>query len=553
MSDEDTSFLTMLENGFLSKLLQKVPEEHHLRVMEVYTQLQSGSITQQQFVEETTNLIPNSRAQSGGGEQNGSSQGNLRRPKQETPKVPPSISLGSGQSQYYSGDGVWYRQPPTITLVPPSASTSGAGHRSGMSLTTPQSMLQTPGAPAPKPKQEVDVNKLDVEGMMDVTNYAGVDLQEEEIAMTDAIPGQSATNYRPTADQSFLTPSTLEKMVIEIARSSGMTAEPAFTLLLSQATRAYILNLLHHMRSISQHRSGADIEEFIVHERGKVSENVTLDVVPMDDVKSQLVAIENKHREDEDRLFELLGPPIVDTENDENGSTASSGLPSKDKDVEMSGSKPDAKDKDKDKDKKKPAKRISKRDLPEAVRNKNINKTAMLAVGGQLRSWMLPNAGGPGGAGAAGTGAGARSDGSALRVVSASLGGGGTGGAAGATTGLVLPGFNAPLPNSAPDGSALPGSAAGGDGADAGAGGADGSAVAMGAAAASAVAALAAAAGGGIVPDSSLPFGGSTAQRAATIQRASKRIMLKDALFCLEQQPTLRRSSLLYKWLANVK
>lgn len=65
----------------------------------------------------------------------------------------------------------------------------------------------------------VDVNKLDVDSMMDVTSYGGVDLKEEELTMTDMLPRQrrALSHFKDTV---FLNMKVLEKTVAHIGTFS---------------------------------------------------------------------------------------------------------------------------------------------------------------------------------------------------------------------------------------------------------------------------------------------------------------------------------------------
>jgi hypothetical protein len=58
------------------------------------------------------------------------------------------------------------------------------------------------------PPREVE---LDLEGMMDVTNYAGVDLKEEEFIMTES----SQQNTERAKETPFLNMNQLERRVVE--------------------------------------------------------------------------------------------------------------------------------------------------------------------------------------------------------------------------------------------------------------------------------------------------------------------------------------------------
>jgi hypothetical protein len=59
--------------------------------------------------------------------------------------------------------------------------------------------------------------ELDLEGMMDVTNYAGVDLKDEEFNLNE-VSGQGA-NLERYEETPFLNLKQLEKKVLEFGMS----------------------------------------------------------------------------------------------------------------------------------------------------------------------------------------------------------------------------------------------------------------------------------------------------------------------------------------------
>ncbi|KAJ8327099.1 hypothetical protein O5D80_004517 [Batrachochytrium dendrobatidis] len=554
----------------LMLLLNKIPADKHDYVVKLYHQLRAKQINEEQFISESSSLISTSSLMNQSSALKGHGDSDLSNSKRHGDNFASTskrfkhdaknqASLQQAQAQLYSGNSQKASQQYQPAWMKMNAMTANAAYNSGSrrSISTPgvsmsSVKLQIPTANAPKSKAEVDVTKMDVEGMMDVTSYAGVDLREEEVAMTDTYGAQGQFMALPGLQEPpMLNLSVLDKLIKDFAiKTAGISnIDPAFSRLISQATRVYILNFLHHMRAISQHRSGANFEEFLATERELVSSHITMEVLPIDDVKSEIAVFEEHDRKEEERMMALLGPVVTDagdgtgegndtayiniappvtgnqaaTTNDNATNTlldikndkpegdaafstlksdsASTAIQSTNGSAAVTGEKPSsvgatastftptgasvpvAAQSNSDlkstapKEKEKKYKRISKRDMPEAIKNKNINKTALMAAGGALKSWMLPNAS-----------ASSRSDG--IRVASVTTGVSGTISNTGESAGGV--------------GDASDNTARSGIG-------------------------------------------------AATVHRASKRIMLKDALFSLEQKPMLRKSALLYKWLANVK
>lgn len=116
------------------------------------------------------------------------------------------------------------------------------------------------------------------------------------------------------------------------------------------------------------------------------SDLALIDLVPLDDVKTTLYRIEQRDRFEQDRVFTLMGPRPEVEEVEE---------PPEEEPVSIQ-EKSAAKSKDKEgakssqKEPKKKTKKAIKKDLPESVKNKLANSAAMIAVGGAVKSWMMP-------------------------------------------------------------------------------------------------------------------------------------------------------------------
>ena len=145
-------------------------------------------------------------------------------------------------------------------------------------------------------------------------------------------------------------------------------------------------SLLQHMCKTADHRSGTDLEAFVVNQVQTSTEPAQIDILPLEDVKTQIYRIEQRERLEYDRVFTLIGPPPTDeapvveesvAPSSVSGSTQATPAPK----VQTPAPKTT--------DKKKPRK--SKKDLPESVKNKLTNSAALMAAGGTMKAWMLPS------------------------------------------------------------------------------------------------------------------------------------------------------------------
>lgn len=307
--------------------------------------------------------------------------------------------------------------------------------------------------------EPVDVTKLDVDSMMDVTNYAGFDLAEEEYQLDD----NAEDNRSHFTDKPLLNIAGLQKRVEEIAKPLGITSiDPRYHLMLSHAVDSYLRSLMAVMKNVSQHRAGITLAEFINAERGLLHGSDTeLTVRPLDDIRNKLSDMEMQQRDDEEGIASKIAHLMPNPEDEEEEATE-----------QQNGGNEAIADGNDQTDKKKAKKPASKRDLPEAVKNKLTNKTAFLAAGGKMKSWMIGSS--------SDAALGSRSK----RVVVSK------------PTTTESNQSSGPIENKAIE-----------------------------------------------------PTAGST----SAMIRASKRIMLRDAIYALEQQQSLRSSPLLIKWLANIK
>jgi len=229
-----------------------------------------------------------------------------------------------------------------------------------------------------KAAQEIDVTKLDSESLGDVMKYVGVDLKEEtdNILRDNEILNMQQQQINQTEDrskaQSFLSIPYLSKMVEEIVSKNEITkVDPDYYNCLALAAQERIRGLVEQMILASKHRVGLLHDYFIEESKAKnigatdKEENYEFSVVVKDDVKKALQLIERHERDKERRERQRRG-------EEEEG-------------------RGDGKDGDKGgSTKRKKNKTIKNKDVPDAVKQRITNETALRAAGGSGKkySWM---------------------------------------------------------------------------------------------------------------------------------------------------------------------
>ncbi|KAL6632704.1 transcription initiation factor TFIID component TAF4 family-domain-containing protein [Neocallimastix sp. 'constans'] len=223
---------------------------------------------------------------------------------------------------------------------------------------------------------EIDVTKLDSESLGDVMKYVGVDLKEEtdNILRDNEILNMQQQQINQTDDrskaQSFLSVPFLSKMVEEITSKNDITkVEPDYYNCLALAAQERIRNLVEQMILASKHRVGL-LHDFFMEEskakKAKVGEDTyEFSVVVKDDVRKALQLIERHERDKERRERQRRG-------EEEEG-------------------RGDGKDGDgKGTSKRKKNKTVKNKDVPDAVKQRITNETALRAAGGSGKkySWM---------------------------------------------------------------------------------------------------------------------------------------------------------------------
>ncbi|ORX78239.1 hypothetical protein BCR32DRAFT_270176 [Anaeromyces robustus] len=252
--------------------------------------------------------------------------------------------------------------PPRMNQIFP-IDTPGIGGNKGSSSTS-------------KATQEIDVTKLDSESLGDVMKYVGVDLKEEtdNILRDNEILNMQQQQVNQTDDrskaQSFLSIPYLSKVVEEITSKNGINkVDPDYYNCLALAAQDRVRSLVEQMILASKHRVGL-LHDFFMEESkaknvGEGEESYEFSVVVKDDVKKALQLIERHERDKERRERQRRG-------EEEEG-------------------RGDGKDGDKGgSSKRKKNKTIKNKDVPDAVKQRITNETALRAAGGSGKkySWM---------------------------------------------------------------------------------------------------------------------------------------------------------------------
>ncbi|KAJ3353596.1 hypothetical protein HDU91_005876, partial [Kappamyces sp. JEL0680] len=254
-------------------------------------------------------------------------------------------------------------------------------------LVSTQSSVEAPAS------QDVE---LDIDEMQDVTNYAGISIREEESNLNEMTMAAIAAYDSQYSEIPFLDPDQLESMVLDICAPRGIEEiDESYTSFVSQATELYVTQLLESMCAASDHRSSVDYNVFKSQSGTGTSQKIELVVEEKDDVLAILGEIDMRERQEQNALLVSVGPRPIE-ELDEHGNpipqpaieaatTASSSQT-------IASAKSSSTVVDPATGKKKRAPAGPKKDLPEAVKQKNANSAAMMAVGSTQKAWMLPGA-----------------------------------------------------------------------------------------------------------------------------------------------------------------
>ncbi|KAJ3103978.1 hypothetical protein HDU97_009633 [Phlyctochytrium planicorne] len=184
--------------------------------------------------------------------------------------------------------------PPLIQTEPNQQDLPGSALR----LPPAWSSTATPVFQRGKEKEEVDVTKLDVASMMDVTSYAGVDMREEEENISFGF-GQNHPPANPTGVdrsklQDFMNLGKLRRIVEGVAVKYGILAvDDDFLLYLSLAAKERTLNLLEKMVTASKHRTGILLDD-LLEESNQQLENKVINAPP--DTVKFTVSVDNDVR-----------------------------------------------------------------------------------------------------------------------------------------------------------------------------------------------------------------------------------------------------------------
>ncbi|KAJ3209803.1 hypothetical protein HDU67_005887 [Dinochytrium kinnereticum] len=572
----------------LESLMSRIPTDKHPMLFTLFSQLQNKIITTDVFITKAKAILEPSNSPH--------SQARLPIPRSSMSHTPSSLSEGDGillpkVESPMPMSGI-LKRPYDTTLSPPDTKRTrhepmltrraSAQLNAPIQLTNPPPPSDfsapsfipatlAPGTSLKLPAQssaqakgkgaagatEVDVTKLDVDSMMDVTSYGGVDLREEEdnlgLAPGANLPPSNPLGIDRSKLQDFLNLAKLRKMVETIGKKHGIKAiDDEFLVYLALAAKERTRDLLEKMVTASKHRVGILLDRLLEESNDALSSNafpkpprdaVKFTVSVSNDVRRMVQMTEYMEREEDNRERIRLHPdgsgksaletaraaamaaqaagtapdgsvmaplmmmpaaapsgfsPSGNTAGLEGGSFSGGDA------VGASGSKDASATVASEKPKKKKGKKASAagNELTEAIKARQVNTTALLAAGGAkaIKSWMLPQ--GAGGVGSMLPGSKKKKAKAADSSASAST--------------LA----NKPVPGRPVDPKV-----------------------------AEEEAALAKLAKVGVYRDDT---GREVKVVRAMTVREMTRVTLRDALFCLEGEQQMASSPLLYKWLGKI-
>ncbi|KAI9199606.1 transcription initiation factor TFIID component TAF4 family-domain-containing protein [Polychytrium aggregatum] len=504
-----TSLSSLVQSATIQSFASKLPGDRKTRFSTLLTRSQDQSITSEDFIAQakevltqaefatllyslssSTSTVPISAASGAvsalsaltpGSYSLGSAGGQVKSVVDSTKKrAAGPVGEGSTPKKFRTEPDVAKKMIASMNAsISTTVNAAAAGVGVGSSDMGPPAPLGRPaiakaGAAAgpSKVKAEVDINQLDVEGMMDATSYGGVDMKMEEEDIMRGIEQKMSvsggllqpTGYRTGVDrarqQRFLNIHGLKRVVEAIAKKHSIAkVDEEYLVYLALALQERLKGLIEKTIMAAKHRVGFTYEQFLELDRREQEEEGQFRVEVKrgsDDIRQALVRIEQEERQQEQDARAKFFPASKANGDD-------SFVPDGDDDAKRAGKK----------------KGRRERDIPESVKAQNINMAAMLAAGGSQKSWMMAASSIPPKP--------ALAPDSTLRIVPKKT----------------------PVSEPTPNATASTRSAT-----DA---------------------------------SSSMRFG-----RSMTLKER-KRIILRDALFCLETEQTLCKSEIFYKWLADVK
>ncbi|KAJ3414904.1 hypothetical protein HDV05_005853 [Chytridiales sp. JEL 0842] len=539
----------------LQTLLSLIPDDKKPMVYALFKQLQEKIITPEVFLSRAKELISQGPRPGGSASAPRPGQASAIPPPPtptpgyqgghlfQTPALPGRSGFPSADASLGSKRPIDQSSPEIQSMAkriksdPPSHFPSS---NTPLSLPSLKPTSEAPTASQNKsnnPSTDDSESRMDVEGMMDVTSYAGVDLKEEEEDLLLAPSHPSSRNLPPSNPlgidrskiQNLLNPRLLKSHILTLAQPQGLThVDDDYVAYVALATQERLKSLMEKMVRASQHRVGITHERMFSVERSKVMESmkgkgVSLSLVVTDHVKDQMDKVEKMEREAELAEKQALHPDGQGKTAAEAAAAAAAAaglaMPPGFEEGMMLGLGEgvaggfDGLETGAGKKKKKG----KKADVSETVKTRMANTTALLAAGGKkhLKSWMLPGGGG----GGASTPAGSEKKGL-----------GGVGGGSKKKGGETAPGSaggsGASTPTGFGSGSGTLGSSFGSENP------------------------FAALENVGFHKDDK----GKLLQisRGMTVKEMC-RITLKDALFVLESEKQMRKGALVWKWLGKVK
>ncbi|KAF9150849.1 hypothetical protein BG015_007326 [Linnemannia schmuckeri] len=450
----------------------------------------------------------------GAGAVNGTAAGPL------TPVLPSALgtatSVGVASPGAFKGVSLPGQQK-AVTVAPSAATAGAAGGAGAATGATTAATGTTARSGGGGGSGAASTEKVNYDNITDVMGYVGgVDLREETDNIMRDSDGYSKSGGGDGQDrtriQNFVDIGLLKTTIERIAATHRIqTIEPDVLAYLAMATQERLRGLAEQMVHASKHRgrSLATANPPMYDE-----DHAMYRVGVSQDVKKQLLAVERVEREEETKRKEhiaererrLAAGEDLDENGDPRGGSGGAGA--------------------KKKKQKEGGPGVSARNMTEEARKKVANQTAMGFAGGSGRtySWMM----GGGGAGGLGGGAASPSPLAGPSIVAST----GTGSVAGSpsASGTAANGIGGPLKPTLARGSTMSTSATPSGALTPGGGGVggDGGAAGSGAVGSPSLVRGAGAGGSMILPPSTLG-------RPTNLRDSSRKVNIRDALFCLER------------------
>ncbi|KAJ3253337.1 hypothetical protein HK104_007273, partial [Borealophlyctis nickersoniae] len=321
------------QQAVMQQIISPLPDHAKPKVIEAYNQMTAGLLDQNGFLQRAKTVF-----RSVGMDLSKTLMANnaaTPQPKRVVARPPgPSVRLPAGSvsgmmnmnnmMRKRTGDGApllpsprprpdigspLAQMPSMAGYFPKGAAADFSGSMGLHQLYMPGSAPPTPAATAAKEDDAMDVQKMDAEHIMDVTSYAGFNIDEEESRMASQLvqPQFSLPGADRSKEQSFLNLPALQRLVEGIAEKHGIkNMDKDFLSYLALATEERMRRVAEKTIKVAKHRTGLLGDQFIAEERARLAkgqEGLEIKVMAQPpDVKKKLALIEKREKDAEMKL-----------------------------------------------------------------------------------------------------------------------------------------------------------------------------------------------------------------------------------------------------------